>query len=274
MHPYSTDFVVDYITWCRRCLSRRFWNNRYLPARRQPKSLGTKYFDFKRTAIFVVRHRPSKHQTTRYAWNFGGMPAWLRLCYLPALFLDTWKAWPLVSDPKYILRPLRQDTSQLAIFVRGAAQGLEVIEFSPSLQWRERQLAKTTTMLSYQLLVQVRNHKGQLSPHFFVPIKFYRTLKSVLNMSPSAPVDFPSNPAWTTFLASLCNSITRQPIELESCSNLLVRFKKFLKFWISFFCGWRQKWGRFRHFWPRSSGPGSQEHEPKFWITFLVKTML
>jgi len=34
---------------------------------------GVKYFDFKRTTVFGFGHRLSKHKTTRYARNLGGM---------------------------------------------------------------------------------------------------------------------------------------------------------------------------------------------------------
>jgi len=41
------------------------------------------YFDFRRATVFCVGHRLTKHKTTRYARNFGGMaplpPIWLRI---------------------------------------------------------------------------------------------------------------------------------------------------------------------------------------------------
>jgi len=38
-----------------------------------PKFWGSKYFDFTRATVFCLEHRFSKHKTTRYARNSGGM---------------------------------------------------------------------------------------------------------------------------------------------------------------------------------------------------------
>ena len=73
----------------------------------------------------------------------------------------------------------------------------------------------------------------------------------------------PFSPAKTTFHAELCNPITRQAIELESCSNplwiqqvlYLKSQKKFIRFWCEFSGGERYKWG---FFWLHLPGPGPQ----------------
>jgi len=79
--------------------------------------------------------------------------------------------------------------------------------------------------------------------------------------------------------ASLCNSITHQVIELESCSNpqkmrqvLLFALKKFGSFRFQFFCEWLHKWDRFSHFWPISLCHGLQTLKRIFWLKFWVET--
>jgi len=58
----------------------------------------------------------------------------------------------------------------------------------------------------------------------------------------------------------------------DSVSLVVCNEKIFFKIWV--FCGWRHKWGMFRHFWPRLSGPGSQPHKTSISLTFLVQTRL
>jgi len=52
----------------------------------------------------------------------------------------------------------------------------------------------------------------------------------------------------------------------EDGASLLVWILKNWK--VLDFCGRCHKWGRFRHFWPRSSGSGPQPQEPIFWLMF------
>jgi len=71
------------------------------------------------------------------------------------------------------------------------------------------------------------------------------------------------------FFAELCNTITRQPIELESCSNplrirkiFLLRLKNYFWFWVWGFCGWHHNRGMFSRFlanvtWPWPLNPTS-----------------
>ena len=80
------------------------------------------------------------------------------------------------------------------------------------------------------------------------------------------------NPACATFLAELCNPITRQAIEQESCSNPL-RIQQVLqsksKKKIFVFGGERHKWGCF---WLPLPGPGSQPIGPLLWLKMFSET--
>jgi len=73
----------------------------------------------------------------------------------------------------------------------------------------------------------------------------------------------PLSPECATFLAELCNPVTHQAIELESCSNLF-RFRKSrsqnkikkISFWVWAFLGGNvTSRGVFGLFWPSLPGP-------------------
>ena len=73
---------------------------------------------------------------------------------------------------------------------------------------------------------------------------------------------------WAANVVRLCNSITHQSIVLRSYPNPQKTFwifwfamKKILGFGFQVFCGLCHKWGRFRPFWLRSSGPGGANHK-------------
>ena len=73
--------------------------------------------------------------------------------------------------------------------------------------------------------------------------------------------------------------ITRQPLQLDRCSNLLRMRKVFLvlflkKFWLGWGVrlGWARKVGVFSVFWPTLTGPGRQSHGPKFWRKLFLGT--
>ena len=66
--------------------------------------------------------------------------------------------------------------------------------------------------------------------------------------------------------------ITRQPLQLDRCSNplrmrkvFLVLFKKNVWLGWGVRLGWARKVGVFSVFWPTLTGPGRQSHGPKFW---------
>jgi len=80
----------------------------------------------------------------------------------------------------------------------------------------------------------------------------------------------------TTFHAEICNPITRQAIELESCSNLLQiqqvlqsKSEKNFSFLLGFFVGERHKWDCF---WQPLPGPGPQPIEPLLWLKIFSET--
>ena len=88
---------------------------------------------------------------------------------------------------------------------------------------------------------------------------------------------FPRFAHWWCAVSSLCNAITRQLIELQSCSNplriqqvLKLGFKKHIFLFRSGdTCGRRHKCF-FCVFWPLSPGPGRQSIKPFFgWSLFL-----
>ena len=57
-------------------------------------------------------------------------------------------------------------------------------------------------------------------------------------------------------------------------ASLLVCIEKNGSFRFQFFCGWHHKWGRFWHFWLRSSSPELQPQETIFWLKFVLETRL
>jgi len=89
---------------------------------------------------------------------------------------------------------------------------------------------------------------------------------------------WPFKPTGATFLVELCHTITRHPIQPESCPNppqmrksYSSDFEKLGKVWILRFCRWRYNWGRFTNFWPRSRGHWRQPNEPFLAQAFFWK---
>jgi len=83
--------------------------------------------------------------------------------------------------------------------------------------------------------------------------------------------DHPFSPAYVTFLAELCNPITRQAIELENSSNplriqqaLQTKQKKIFVLGLSFSGGSVTGRGVFALFWPSVPGPGRHPNGPFF----------
>jgi len=92
-------------------------------------------------------------------------------------------------------------------------------------------------------------------------------------------VNAPFSPPCATFLAELCNPITRQAIELERRSNTLriqpvlssKSKKKFFVLGLSFSGENVTCSGVFALFWPSLHGPGRRPKGPFFWTQSLVE---
>jgi len=88
----------------------------------------------------------------------------------------------------------------------------------------------------------------------------------------------PFSPVCATFLAELCNPVTRQAIELENCLNPLrfskscfrIETKQFFVLGLSFSGGHVTSRGVFVLIWPSSSGLGAVPMG-HFWMQTLVE---
>ena len=89
----------------------------------------------------------------------------------------------------------------------------------------------------------------------------------------------PLSPECATVFANLCNSITRQPIELESCSNplriqqvfWLSSKKKFFVLDLGFSGGKVESWGVYAFLLAASTWPWSPIHCAIFWFKLFWK---
>jgi len=91
-----------------------------------------------------------------------------------------------------------------------------------------------------------------------------------------------ANPLTTTratIVAQVFFVMTRQPLQLDRCSNPLRMRKVFLVLLKKNFFDWGEgfAWGGLAKlgcfiFWPTLTGPGRQSHRPKFWRKLFLET--